>query len=76
VTEGIPFLGFTIYPQHRRLRRRKGLYFQRKQRAMMAAYRAGELELARVSASVQGWVNHVRHGKTVGLRKAASEGLH
>jgi RNA-directed DNA polymerase len=70
VTEGIPFLGFTIFPQRRRLKRRKGLYFQRKLRAMMAAYCAGDLELARVSASVQGWVNHVRYGNTVGLRKA------
>jgi hypothetical protein len=37
---------------------------------MMAAYRAGDLELARVSASVQGWMNHVRYRNTVGLRKA------
>lgn len=70
MTEGIPFLGFRIFPQHRRLKRRKGLYFQRKLRAMMAAYRAGDLELSRVTASVQGWVNHVRYGNTVGLRKA------
>jgi RNA-directed DNA polymerase len=70
VTEGIPFLGFTIFPERRRLKRRKGIYFQRKLRAMMAAHRAGDLELARVSASVQGWVNHVRYGNTVGLRKA------
>jgi hypothetical protein len=37
---------------------------------MMAAFRAGDLELARVSASVQGWVNHGRDGNTVGLRQA------
>ena len=70
VTEGIPFLGFTIFPQRRRLKRRKGLHFQRKLRGLMAAHRAGEMPLARVTASVQGWVNHVRYGNTVGLRKA------
>ena len=70
VTEGIPFLGFTIFPHRRRLKRRKGLYFRRKLHAMMAAYRAGDLELSRMTASVQGWVNHVRYGNTVGLRKA------
>ena len=70
VTEGIPFLGFTIFPQRRRLKRRKGMYFQRKFRHLMAASRAGDVPLARITASVQGWVNHVRYGNTVGLRKA------
>ena len=69
VTEGIPFLGFIIFPQRRRLKRRKGIYFQRKLRAMMAAYRTGEMSLLHVSASVQGWVNHVGYGNTIGLRK-------
>ena len=39
------------------------------------AYRRGEIPLERVSASVQGWVNHVRYGNTVGLRKAVLENL-
>ena len=70
VAEGMPFLGFVIFPQRRRLKRRKGIYFQRKLRAMMAAYDAGETPLTSITASVQGWVNHVRYGNTVGLRKA------
>jgi hypothetical protein len=70
VTEAIPFLGFTIFPQRRRLKRRKGIYFQCKLRAMMAAYHAEEMPLSRVSASVQGWVNHVCYGNTVRFRKA------
>jgi RNA-directed DNA polymerase len=69
VAGGIPFLGFVIFPQRRRLKRRKDLYFQRKLRAMMAAYRAGQAPLAFVIASVWGWVNYVRYGNTVGLRK-------
>jgi RNA-directed DNA polymerase len=70
VTEGFPFLGFTLFPQHRRLKRRKGIYFQRKFHRLQDAFRAGEIPLAQVIASVQGWVNHVRYGNTVGLRKA------
>lgn len=70
VAEGMPFLGFMIFPQRRRLKRRKGIYFQRKLRAMMTAHYAGETPLSSVTASVQGWVNHVRYGNTVGLRKA------
>lgn len=69
-SEGFPFLGFTLYPDRRRLKRRKGVYFQRRLRRMLAAYAAGELSLDQVRASVKGWTNHVRHGNTVGLRKA------
>ena len=70
VEEGFPFLGFVLYPQRRRLRRRKGIYFQRKLRAMLVAYVQGELPLERVTASLQGWTNHVRYANSVGLRKA------
>jgi hypothetical protein len=52
------------------LKRRKGVYFQRKLRRLLAAYEAGEVSLDNVTASVRGWVNHVRYGNTVGLRKA------
>ncbi len=70
VTEGIPFLGFYIFPQRRRLKRRKGLYYQRKLRRSLAAYARGELPLDRLTASVRGWSNHTRYANTVGLRKA------
>jgi len=70
VSEGIPFLGFTIYPDKSRIKRRKGIYFQRKLKRLVKEYYAGNVELSNVNASVQGWVNHVRYGNTVGLRKS------
>ncbi len=70
VSEGIPFLGFITYPDRRRLKRRKGLHYRRSLTALLTAYHAGEIPLARVTASVQSWINHVRYGNTVGLRKA------
>jgi retron-type reverse transcriptase len=70
VSEGTPFLGFIVYPQRRRLKRRKGIHFQCKLRDLRAAYHDGEISLADVTASVRGWINHVRYGNTVGLRKA------
>jgi hypothetical protein len=69
VTEGIPFLGFVITPQRRRLKRRKGVYFRQHLRRQIAAYAAGAITLEQLTGSVQGWVNHVRYGNTVGLRK-------
>lgn len=70
VTEGIPFLGFILFPQHRRLKQRKGVYFQRKYRRLLRAFQEKEIPLAEVTMQVRSWVNHVRHGNTVGLRKA------
>ncbi len=70
VNQGIPFLGFIVFPEKRRLKRRKGLYYQRKLHKLLLAYQCGEIPLDQVTASVQGWVNHVRYGNTIGLRKA------
>ncbi len=69
VSEGIPFLGFVVFPQQRRLKRRKGINFRRKFWQLLADYADGLVALDQVTASVQGWVNHVRYGNTVGLRR-------
>ena len=68
--EGFGFLGFVVFPQCRRLKRRKGIHFRRKLRALVARWRRQEIRASALTASVQGWVNHVRYGNTVGLRKA------
>jgi RNA-directed DNA polymerase len=70
VKEGIPFLGFVVYPARRRLKRRKGLAFQRRLRILLKAHQAGEASSADVAASIDGWVNHVRYGNTSGLRRS------
>ena len=69
VTEGIPFLGFLVFPEHRRLKRRKGIAFVRRLRVLAARCAAGEIALDQVHASVRGWINHVRYANTIGLRK-------
>ena len=70
VTEGIPFLGFVVFPTERRLKRRKGIAYSRRFKALLASYAAAEIPIERVDASVQGWVNHARTGDTWGLRQA------
>ncbi|MGB5064509.1 MAG: reverse transcriptase domain-containing protein [Candidatus Competibacter sp.] len=75
VTEGIPFLGFTVYPARRRLKQRKGVQFQRKLRGLVRAWESGELDTETLKASLSGWVNHARYGNTVGLRKAVLSGV-
>ncbi len=68
--EGIPFLGFIVYPQRRRLKRRKGIHFRRRLNGFAEGFRNDEIPIEQISNSVRGWVNHVRFGNTVGLRKA------
>ncbi len=70
VTEGIPFLGFVVFPDHRRLKRRQGIRYRRRLRALLRQYAAGEIGIDRVHASVRGWINHVRYGDTWRLREA------
>jgi len=74
VTEGIPFLGFVLYPKHRRLKRQKGIAFQRKYRAARKAVKQGMLSFEKLNASVRGWVNHVRYADTWRLRLALLNG--
>lgn len=70
VTEGVPFLGFVTYPDRRRLKRRKGVAFQRRLRRLRMLEARGEVGAESVQASIAGWLGHVSYGNTVGLRKA------
>lgn len=70
VTCGIPFLGFTVFPDHRRLQRNNGVRFARRLRRLANDYSEGTISLDRVTASVQGWVAHASHGDTHGLRRS------
>lgn len=70
VDEGIPFLGFVVYPDHRRLKRHRGIFFQRRLKHRLAAYRCGEISLPQLESSIRGWIGHVGHGDTWGLRRA------
>ncbi len=67
---GIPFLGWRVYPDHLRLKRRNGVAFQRRYAALRRKFQRGSLTRAKMDASVQGWIAHVQHGQTWGLRRS------
>jgi len=73
-SEGLPFLGFIVYPDHRRLKPARGYEFRRKFQQKLAAHAAGQLEQEKVTLSVQGWVAHAAHGDTWGLRRTVLSG--
>jgi len=70
VATGVPFLGWRVYPDHLRLKRRNAVAFQRRFSLLLREYASGEIPLQRVDAAVQGWIAHVQHGQTWGLRRA------
>lgn len=68
VMAGIPFLGFTLFPSYRRLRRRNMLAFAGRLRGMYAAWRAGNLPIATMRERVRSWVAHAAHADSWHLR--------
>lgn len=69
VAAGIPWLGFLVYPTHRRLKSRKAVAATRRLTDQFDAWRCGRISFAEFDASVQGWINHVRYADTWGLRE-------
>ena len=69
VQHGIPWLGFLVYPDHRRVKARNVQHFQRRLQEHWQAYCAGTLSFAAFDAGVQGWINHVRYADSWGLRQ-------
>jgi hypothetical protein len=65
---GIPWLGFVVYPDHRLLKRRNAVNFTRRLERNVDLYESGRISFAELDASVQGWINHVRYADTWGLR--------
>jgi RNA-directed DNA polymerase len=70
VATGIPFLGWRVYPDHRRLKRRNGVAFQRRFARLCERRAAGQVTFDQIQIAVQGWVAHVAHGDTWGLRRS------
>lgn len=66
--KGIPWLGFVVYPTHRKLKRRNVLLFQQRLEQNISLYQQNVITFAELDATVQGWINHVRYGDTWGLR--------
>jgi RNA-directed DNA polymerase len=67
--EGITFLGWRIFPDHRRLVRSNVVRFRRRIRILQDLYQRGELDWEEVDACLQAWNAHASHGDTWKLRE-------
>ena len=78
VAQGLPFLGFRVWPGIVRLDGRKLARLRRQVRRREAAYRLGRIDEDALAQSVRGMVGHVCHIDSLQARKrvfAASLGL-
>ena len=66
---GIPFLGFIIFQDHRRIKPRNGYAFQRRMKNLIAQNKSGKLGDRKLADRLQSWINHARFGDTWGLRR-------
>ncbi|WNM60483.1 hypothetical protein [Candidatus Nitrospira neomarina] len=66
---GIPWLGFIVYPNHRRVKARNLRNFQHQLRDRWQEYCEGHITFAEFNSNVQGWINHVRYANTWDLRR-------
>ena len=72
---GIPFLGWRVYPDRLRLKRRNGVAFQRRFASLRYNLQLGRISRNKFAASIQGWIAHVQFGQTWGLRRALISGV-
>jgi hypothetical protein len=68
VTEGIPWLGFVVFPGRMPLKRRRVVTFRRRLRRSLAAAAGNDASaIAALGATLRGWYGHARFGSTTGL---------
>jgi retron-type reverse transcriptase len=73
VSQGIDFLGYRIWPNHRLLRKRSIKKFRRLLKVFTAKYASGKLSFKEIDNSVQSWVGHAKHADTYRLRRKVFE---
>lgn len=66
---GSPWLGWQVFPDHRRLKPENVRKFRHKLARLQDDLNHGRIPIEKMHASVQGWVNHARYGDTWGLRR-------
>lgn len=63
VRNGVPFLGFRVFPWHRYVRKENAHRAERHIRRQTRAFLQGRLSPARLEAGLNSWLGHVRFGQ-------------
>ena len=67
---GLDFLGYHLWPTHRRLRKSSVSRIRRTLKRMRRLYAEGEITLPEVRQSIVSWIAHTRHANAHGLCEA------
>ncbi len=69
VTQGTDFMGYRIFPTHRRLRKSNLKIFTRRMKRFQQLYQEGKIDLQSINQSIQSWIGHASHADTWHLRQ-------
>jgi len=69
VERGVDFLGYKVYPDHRRLKYENVVKCRRRLRRLAALYGRHKMDFASVQNSIQSWLGHAGYADTWGLRR-------
>lgn len=64
----LDFLGYRIWPRHRKLRKDSIRRINKRLRYLQALYANDIIDAGQLNASVMAWLGHARHAKSDGLR--------
>ncbi len=67
---GINFLGYRVFPDHRRLRKANGYRFRRKIPFLIKEFQGSKEQQKHAVQSVKAWIAHASHADTYGLKRA------
>ena len=70
--DGVRFLGYRVWPEHRWLDRSNVLRFRRRLRWMRREFRAGRLTAAAVTRRIRAWLGHASASRYMAFAKAAA----
>jgi retron-type reverse transcriptase len=68
VKHGCRFLGYRVFPHHRRLPRSNLVRFRRRLRAMQRAFAKGAIDTRSIHRRLVSWIGHALHANTERLR--------
>jgi retron-type reverse transcriptase len=70
----LDFLGYRIWPTHRKIRKSSIGRITRTLRKMRKWYAQGRITITKIQQSITSWIEHARHADTYGLRRAIMRG--
>lgn len=67
VTQGIPFLGYRVFPTHRLIDKRNVLRFRRRLAGLQRGFAAGRVSAEEIRTRIVSWMGHASHANSFRL---------